>query len=108
VTSLEFFGREKIKTRNGEDTFGLTIKDYTTSHGTVAIVKSQVLNEISPDTAFLLDLNHVRFVVHQGRDTKLWEAIQGNDIDGDEELLMTDFGLELTLEAAHSVIKGWA
>jgi hypothetical protein len=106
VTELEFFAKDKIRYDEKSASIGLSALEYRTAHGTVFIVPSQILSEDHPDHAFLLDLNHIRYVVHQGRDTKIMKNVQANDIDGEEEYIMTDASCEVALEASHSLLKG--
>ncbi len=105
-TQLEFFAKDKIQYRALEPVAGLKLNRYVTTHGNIILVPTPILDEHHGDMAFLLDLNHVRPVTHQGRDTKLVKDIQANDIDGTEEQYVSDKGCEVTLEASHSVAFG--
>ena len=105
-TTIEFFAKDKIQYRALEPVAGLALNKYVTAHGTVILVPTPILDEFHPDRAYLLDLNHIRKVNHQGRNTKLVKNIQANDIDGEEELYISDVGAEVTLEASHTRIFG--
>lgn len=106
TTELEFFAKDKLRYSPEMSKIGLKAMEYHTAHGIVFIVPNHILDEDAPDRALLLDLNHIRYVVHQGRDTKIMKNIQANDIDGEEELIMTDASVEVQLEGAHAILKG--
>lgn len=106
LTEIEFFAKDKLRYDPENTVAGMAIGSYLTAHGKVFLVPSQILSEDSPDHALLLDLNHIRYVVHQGRDTKIMKNVQANDIDGEEEYIMTDASVEVALEASHSLLKG--
>lgn len=105
-TQLEFFAKDKIQYRALEPVAGLKLNRYVTTHGNVILVPTPILDEYHQDRAYLLDLNHIRPVTHQGRDTKLVKDIQANDIDGSEEMYISDKGAEVVLEASHARITG--
>lgn len=106
VTEIEFFAKDKLRYSPEAAKIGLKALEYETAHGTVFVVPSHVFDENHPDMAVLADLNHIRLVRHQGRDTKIMKDIQANDIDGKEELIQTDGSVEVSLEGAHAILKG--
>jgi hypothetical protein len=108
ITEIEFWAKDKIQYRALEKVQGLTVGEYVSSHGRVMVVKDAILDEHHPDMAFLLDLNHIRYVYHQGRDTKLLEGRQGNGLDGIQVEYFTDCGVEVRLEDSHAIFKGLA
>lgn len=106
ATEINAWGNDRIRITPKEKVLGLDVKEYASPHGTVRFVVDPILDYYYPDRAYLLDLNHVRPAVLNGRDTKLLKDIQNNDIDGMEEQYMTDAGVEVELEASHSILKG--
>jgi hypothetical protein len=106
TTEIEFFAKDKLRYDPMTEKLGLRVASYDTTHGTVFIVPTHILDEDHADHAFLLDLNHIRYVVHQGRDTKILKNIQNPSADGEEEEVMTDASVEVQLEASHSILKG--
>jgi hypothetical protein len=106
ATVLEFFAKNKLEYRPLDKQIGLKAAEYVTTHGTIMIVKTPILNYNHPDTGFIVDLNHVRYVRHQGRDTKLLDKRQGNGVDGAQEEYLSDVGCQVELEASHAVVKG--
>ncbi len=106
TTEIEFFAKDKLRYSPEMTKLGLQSKEYLTTHGLLFIVPCHLLDEDAPDTAFLLDLNHIRFVYHQGRDTKIMRNTQNNDSDTHEEIIQSDISVEVTLEASHGIMKG--
>lgn len=106
VTELEFFAKDKLQYKVLDKQIGLAAMEYVSAHGRVMIIRTPILDYNHPDFAFLVDLNHVRYVRHQGRDTKLMKSIEANDLDGSEEQYVSDVGCQVELEASHSILKG--
>jgi hypothetical protein len=106
ATEINSWGNDRIRITPKEKVLGLDVKEYASPHGRVMLVVDPILDYYYPDRAYLLDLNHIRPAAHQGRDTKIMRDIQSNDVDGQEELILTDSGVEVELEASHVVIKG--
>lgn len=106
LTVIEQWARDRIEYRPLDKRVGLKVGFFDTTHGTVVLVKQPLFVNEDGGLAMLLDLNHVRMAYHQGRDTKLLEGRQANDVDGEQEEYLTDCGLELELEAAHGIVKG--
>jgi hypothetical protein len=105
-TEIEFWARDRLQTKTLEKVAGLKIKKFVTTHGTIMLVHAPALDYNHPDLAFLVDMNHVRYVYHQGRDTKLLKGRQGNSADTREEEYFSDVGVQVELEASHAVLKG--
>jgi hypothetical protein len=106
-TKFQKMGHDKIMYRPADDALGIKIGSIMTTHGTLQIVEDPLLT--GPEHggyAFLIDLNHVFYVYHQGRDTKLLDNRQANDVDGMEEEYLTDCGAQVELEFAHMLWKG--
>jgi uncharacterized protein DUF5309 len=106
ATEINSWGNDRIRITPKEKVLGLDVKEFLSPHGRVMLVVDPILDYYFPDRAYLLDLNHVRPAVFQGRDTKIMRDIQDNDVDGTEELILTDSGVEVELEASHVLIKG--
>ena len=70
------------------------------------LVNTPALDYNHPDMAFLIDLNHVRYTYHQGRDTKLLKGREDNSADARKEEYLADIGLEVQLEGSHAILKG--
>ena len=105
-TEIEFWAKDRLQTKTLEKVAGLKIKKYVTTQGTIMLVSTPALDYNHPDLAFLVDLNHVRYVYHQGRDSKLLKGRQGNSADAREEEYLSDVGVQVELEASHAVLSG--
>lgn len=103
---LNSYGRDKIETRSGEETYGMRMRFYKSFHGDIAVVVSRALEHVYASWAFVLDMDNIYYRPLKGRDTKLRANIQENDRDGWKDEYMTKFGMEVRLEKAHAIIKG--
>lgn len=96
-----------IEYRPADTTLGIRIGQLQSPHGDVMVVHDPLLT--GPEHggwAFLVDPNHTFYVYHQGRDTKLLDNRQANDVDGSEEEYLSDCGSQVELEFAHGIWKG--
>jgi hypothetical protein len=107
-TEIEFWAKDKLETKVLSKVNGLALKKYVSTHGTIYLVHAPVFDRNDPDTAVLVDLNHVRYVYHQGRDTKLHKGREDNSEDARKEEYISDIGIEVKLEASHAVLTGLA
>lgn len=111
ITEIEFWARDRIRIVDageaaGKKRLGLKLGFFDTAHGTVVIVMEPIFDGPNADKAALVDMNHIRYAYHQGRNTKLLEDRGGNGVDGETEEYLTDCGLDIELEPAHGVLKG--
>lgn len=106
LTIINEWKEQKLIMKPLDDTLDLEVTELNTSHGKVILVPEPILTESHPDYGFLLDLNHLVYRFHQGRDTKILEHRQGNGVDAVEEEYLTDVTLQLELEGAHGLVKG--
>ena len=83
---------------------GLKVGKFTTTHGTIMLVPEPLFRRGNEDRSVLVDLNHIRYVFHKGRDTKLLENRQGPGFDSVAEEWMSDVSLMFENEGAHSWI----
>lgn len=88
---------------------GISVKTLLTPLGKLHLVHTPMLDEISAMASngqfadsFVVDLNHVMFRPHQGRDTRLLDNRQGNGLDAQVAEYFTDGGFQIELEDAHS------
>ncbi len=107
LTEWDWFAKDRIQTVSGDKTFGLAIKKYESSHGTLLLTKSPALSGGDQGGyMFVVDLNHVSLRPHKGRDTQLYKNRQGNSVDGQMDEYITDFGIQIEAEWAHGLAKG--
>lgn len=105
-TIIESWGRDKVRYTQGENTLGLKVGTYESVHGQLKIIRQPIFTGKNAQFAFLVDPNHLWYVYHTERDTKLIENIQANDVDGAEEEYLSDVSIEVDLEAAHARLEG--
>lgn len=106
ITHIEFWARNRIQYKPIDERVGMKVGFLDTTHGTVVLVPMNIFNGEHASYGFLLDMNHVRYVYHQGRDTHINKDIEDKGVDGDEEEYLTDCSLEFSVEAAHGIAKG--
>lgn len=107
LTTFDGWKEQKLEMKPIDNTLDLEVAEIVTSHGKIILVPEPLLDKMGhPDWGFVLDLNHLVYRFYQGRDTKILEGRQGNGIDGYIEEYLTDFGLQIELEAAHGIVKG--
>lgn len=100
ITEIESFARDRMQVLPSSEVFGLEITKYKSSHGSIMLIEHPLFEE-QGDIAFLLDLNHAKYVYHQGRDTKLLENRGGRGVDGTTEEYLSDVAVQLELKEAH-------
>lgn len=106
MTEISFWAKDRLRYVSDDRLLGIDVKEYLTPHGKVMLVHAPILDEWHKDRAYLIDLNHVAQAVHRGRNTKLYKNIQDPDVDGVEELWMSDVGFQVEAPDSHAVIKG--
>jgi len=103
-TDIQYWAADRLRHTPIDKQFGLWAEDFDTAHGMVRIVRTPSLRAKNGQFGFLVDMNHVRYVAHKGRDTKLYEDRQGNGLDAEMEELLSDVGWQIEMEEAHGAI----
>jgi hypothetical protein len=106
ITEIENWGKDRLRYIPSSDIYGLNAKAYHSFHGKIILVDHPLFEGENADKAFLLDMNHLRYVYHQGRDTTLLRNRQGNGVDGETHEWRSDVGLEITYAHAHGFWRG--
>jgi hypothetical protein len=106
MTEISYWAKDRLRYVSDDRLLGIDVKEYLTPHGKVMLVHTPILDEFHKDRAYLFDLNHIAQTVHRGRNTKLYKNIQDPDLDGVEELWMSDVGAQFEAPDAHAVLKG--
>jgi len=111
ISIFDLLGASRIQTASGDETFGMKVKTWLTSHGTLNIVKHRLL-ENGPTSgqgyggdAWALDVKKLRFRYLGNRNTKFLEDIQANDLDGVKDEYLTEAGWEMKNPLLHGRIK---
>lgn len=103
-TDIQYWAADRLRHTPIDKQFGLWAEDFETAHGMVRIVRTPSLRAPYGSYAFLCDMNHLRYVAHRGRDTKLYEDREQPGVDGEKEELLSDVGWQIEIEEAHGAI----
>lgn len=106
---ISLFGKilhNKVDYEPMHETLGVMVGAVKTPHGTINLVHEPIFDFFHEDLALLLDLGHISYVAHQGRDTKILKDRQANDEDSTKEELFVDCGIQVEVEMAHAVWSG--
>ncbi len=106
LTEINWFAKDKVEYVPLGKTIGFGAMKYLSPHGELFIVKTPLLDDNHPGWGFIVDFNHVRHVHFADDDTHLLKDRGGNGVDGTKDEYLSDVGLEVSLEAAHVLIKG--
>lgn len=105
-TQIESWGHDLVRLVPSDDVLGLKVKKIQTTHGDVMYVDHPLFEGANRDKAFLVDINHLRYVYHQGRDTQLRRDIGTPGVDGKTHEILTDCSIEVTLPLSHGYLFG--
>lgn len=106
ISVINSWGREKLQTVTGAETYGLAIMRYVSAHGELLLVKHPLFEgEIYGKMGVALDLENVKYRPLKGRDTKLQTNIQPNDADYYLDQYLTEAGFQIKLPKTHGIIK---
>lgn len=88
--------------------FGLSVKTYTTAWGDLDIVYEPYFDEVSSLNGYgvALDLNLIKFVYFVNGVLRAFDDIQENDRDGRKGEWLMEFGVQVNVPKAHSILKG--
>jgi hypothetical protein len=106
ATEMNGWGLPQTRYNNTVKILGIAATKYQTFHGTLYIVDHPLFEGDNADKAFMLDMNHLQYVFHQGRDTQLRRNVQNPDIDGKSHEWLSDVSLDIVLPAAHGFWRG--
>jgi hypothetical protein len=106
LTEINGWVGDRLRYKTLDKSIGFEAQVFNSPHGNVNIIRWPLLDYFHPDKAFLLDLNHIRYVYMRGRDTKLLYDRQGNDIDGKTNEYFSDVGAQIDFEHSHSALFG--
>ena len=86
----------------------IDITSISTSYGSMNFVAHPLFRNDMEDKAVCIDLGNVSYRPLSGngvsRDTFVETNVQGNDIDGRKDMIITEAGLEVMLPETHAVI----
>lgn len=106
ISYISTWARGKLQTVSKDDTYGISIKEYLSPHGTVYLLNFRKVFDKAPWNTYALglDLPNLQYVTLQNRGTKLHTNIQANDVDSEEDQIITECSNKLLLEETHSTL----
>jgi hypothetical protein len=97
-----------LDVQNIPGSFGHTVMKINTVFGNLHVVQEPLFRGSNSGKLALIDLKNVAYrpLVGNGknRDTHIMTNVQGNDIDGRKDMIMTEAGLEISLPETHGII----
>ena len=88
---------------------GVNITKVDTLYGTLNFVMEPLLRGPWANHAVAIDLNNVAYRPLAGngesRDTQIMTNVQDNAVDGRQDLILTEAGLEISLPETHAILK---
>lgn len=107
---IDGWGRDKLQTVPSDETYGIAVREYKSSHGTINIIKHPLLDgSYYGSYGIIVDMSNVGYRYLQNLDTKLYVDISNRaTTSGQVDQYESECGLYLALEAVHGVIKGVA
>lgn len=110
ATQLDQIAAGRIQTRSGEDTYGVAIKEFMSSHGRLMVTIDDMLVNDYAGYAIALDMEYLikRYLSDdQGsREARLNTNIQDPSADGFVDEYLSEIGLHVIMESCHGVLKG--
>ena len=106
LTEINGWVGDRLRYKPIDDSIGFAAQEFNSPHGNVELLRWPLLDYFHPDRAFLLDFNHIRYAYLRNRDTKLYVDRQANDIDGKTNEYLSDVGVQVNFEHAHSALFG--
>jgi hypothetical protein len=105
---IDGWGRDKLQTLPTTETYGIAVKQYISSHGTLNIIKHPLLDgSYYGSYGIIVDMSSVGYRYLSGLDTKLYVDISNRyTTSGQVDQYESECGLYLALEALHGLIKG--
>ena len=104
VSAINSWAGAKLQVVPSDKTFGISISQYVTGHGTLNLVKHDLLEQDYSGYAFGVDTSNVMY--RPLRDTSLKMNIQDADSDTQKDEYLTEAGLQVNLEKTHAVLYG--
>lgn len=106
LSKISEFAMDKLQVVQGANTFGLTIIKYLSPHGTLNVIKHELLTgDLYGKSGVGLDLETLTYRYLSSRDTKLLTNRQGNGEDSRVDEYLTECGLQMEQPERHAIVK---
>ena len=97
---------DKLQVVSNEKTFGLTVIKYFSPHGTLNLIKHDLLiGNLYGKSGVGLDLETLTYRYLASRDTKLLTNRQGNGEDARVDEYLTECGLQFEQPERHAIVE---
>jgi hypothetical protein len=109
VSALSYWAKGSLIVTPKDKTYGITVLQYLSPHGTINIVKHPLLTGTTyGGFAFLCKMDNLKYRYLQNMDTKLLRNRQANDATKETDEYETVCGLGLKNEPTFAILKGVA
>jgi len=106
LQAINEFARGQIRMRPLEKSYGMQIGEYVTAFGTVNLVHNPLFVQDYAGSAFLLDMDCLKYRYMNNRDTRLLTNVQAPDVDGQIDQYVSEVGLQRMQAPKHALLKG--
>lgn len=104
VSQINLWAKNKLQIMQGEKTYGLTILKYVSPHGTLNIIKHDLLTGSKyGNYCTVLDMEALSYRYLSTRDTKLMTNRQSPGQDEIVEEYLSEVGLQMEQEERHAI-----
>lgn len=103
---LESFSASKLQVVPGEKTFGVEVRKWISSFGSLNVVRHPMFDNQFAGMGAVLDLSTVKHCPLANRDTALETSIQENDADEQVDQYKSEVGLQRTNFEKNALLKG--
>lgn len=104
VSQINLWAKNKLQIMQGEKTYGLTILKYVSPHGTLNIIKHDLLTGTKyGNYCVVLDMETLSYRYLSSRDTKLMTDRQDRGQDEIVEEYLSEVGLQIEQESRHAI-----
>lgn len=109
VSAINFWAKSALQIETSEKTFGVSIANYRSGHGTLKITNHWLLEDFTEfkKYGFGLDPMNLKYMFLNGLDTKLHTSIQNKTDEKELDEYRTHAGLRVTQERTHGIIKNF-
>ena len=111
VSVIDQLAVARLQMVPSDKTYGIAVRQWVTSHGTLNIVKHRLLENGSAGFgyagyALAIDPGKLMYRFLRDRNTKLRMDIQDNDLDGYKDEYLTEVGWQVENPAVHGILSG--
>ena len=104
VSQINQWAKNKVQIMQSEKTYGILITRYVSAHGTLNIIKHELLTGSTyGNYCVVLDMEALTYRYLTGRDTRLLTDRQDNGDDEKIEEYLSEVGLQFEQEARHAI-----